>query len=467
MKTPETETTVAAGVRQHLRSMLEKPLTAAHASEMLRVVQSSLALLRTIKAGRATITPRRGGPFVAGFPTSFGVMPLSDLYADATLEVAFRRTVGIAKFVVRGIGGRVLNKIHEAAFGAAHEVASEAERGATLALEDGMRERLAQMLEAPFTIPNAVRIERFLMAAVPLLQVLGPAVDHTPPKARVGFVCTTDDTDPAAFGGATPTPPTVAANPGGALIDTTEGDESSEDADEDTQNLFGAEPPAWNTQTSPPNETFGARMIREIMAALPLIVSSQKQTPEAMVLAIASAEREGMPKLAAKLRRLMGVEKPEEKEAAIPALLPFPLRPPPLDAVRRAVDVAAELSDKTPEEPQPEALKEAKPPKCSYMYGGFGDECPKDARHAARSAKDAREHFYCHEHHGAALNKGEIVHECMLDACTKIVWGTGKCADGLVRGYCRAHHELLLGSGTIHAIKCEACATAVAEPATP
>lgn len=69
-------------------------------------------------------------------------------------------------------------------------------------------------------------------------------------------------------------------------------------------------------------ENFGSSAIREVIAALPRILAAKNESTAETISAIALAEARGMKKLAAKLKKKLGVENPEETEEPV-RLEPF------------------------------------------------------------------------------------------------------------------------------------------------
>ena len=115
-----------------------------------------------------------------------------------------------------------------------------------------------------------------------------------------------------------------------ALSDALAGYYEEEHARAVAPDLMGDNLPSeqWPLAPSPPAETYATNAIREVIAALPRVLAMQHQNPSELVRAIALAENTGMPGLAVKLRRQLGIESPEEPtkpEFAFPGLSVYDL----------------------------------------------------------------------------------------------------------------------------------------------
>lgn len=437
-----TETIIGASIRVQLLEILAfGPLSEDRVEWMCNIVEESLPLLQTtmgLKVKRPASPPSRGA--VAGVPTVLGFIPLPE-WCEAWGRGEGGR-IRHAKTVAKIAFRRAKEKLFAAADA---EIATEEAKD----LEPALRAKLVALLNQPYTPPVAKRLERLLGAISPLYQALGPAADRvkrgkkvqpgnygfyspgvyasanyaplTPPP--VGAVEPGEDPNVAlaeqqlasmpefsmasfqsALNGAPMPNPTV----GGLDVDVDEGEEA---------------PPL---VSSPPVETFGAKIIREIMAMAPVLMNAQRNTPENMVLAIAAAEREGMPKLAAKLRKIMGVEKHDEQETPKP--------PEYLSGLLKPFSTTT---------PKPRA------PGCAFMFGGQTPECGAES---TRMSKNPNGHVdgYCAEHYKIAVERGEAVDDC-VGAPQCAVAGTkfGKDKIGVERGYCDFHYTEALASGEV------------------
>lgn len=411
----QQETLVGAAVRTQLRAILDSgPLTEESVAKMSRLVETSVPLLRVAAGGEPGTRRRRLRDGVtAGIKTILGVIPIdewSEEFGPYPGDSKIHRIKTLAKIVVKRVGRRVSDAID----GEIH-----AEEAASL--DASLRVKVAMLLEQPYTPPVAKRLEDLLDAIMGLLKALGPAKDRLPrhrPRPAMPF---------SSFGYSTFSPgPTTTMMPNpdsGAAQDMQNlwaGQSSDEDEIEEAEESLESNEPL---VTSPPVETFGAKLVREIMAMAPALMNAQRNTPENMVLAIVAAEREGMPKLAEKLRRLMGLEKPEEQETPKP-IMPF-LRPV----------VATE----------PKA-----PGGCSFMFGGFGAECGVKATKAAKNP-NGHVNLYCSEHLEAAVKRGDAVDECTAvpecSVATGVKFAKGK--DGIERGYCDFHYGEAVAKGEV------------------
>ncbi len=440
-----TETIIGASIRVQLLEILAfGPLSEDRVEWMCNIVEESLPLLQTtmgLKVKRPASPFPRGA--IAGVPTVLGIIPLAE-WCEAWGRGdggRIRHAKTVAKIVFR----RAKEKLFAAADA---EIATEEAKD----LEPALRAKLVALLSQPYTPPVAKRLERLLGAISPLYQALGPATDRvkrgkkvqpgsyspgvyasaaqpsgyyvplTPPP--IGAVEPGEDPNlamaeqqlasmpefsMASFQSAlngTPMPnPTV----GGLDVDVDDGEEA---------------PPL---VSSPPVETFGAKIIREIMAMAPVLMNAQRNTPENMVLAIAAAEREGMPKLAAKLRKIMGVEKHDEQET-----------PKPPEYLSGLLKPFATAGGSKP-----------RAPGCSFMFGGQTPECGADSTRMSKNHNGYVE-GYCAEHYRLAVERGEAVDDC-VGAPQCAVAGTkfGKDKIGVERGYCDFHYSEALASGEV------------------
>ena len=89
---------------------------------------------------------------------------------------------------------------------------------------------------------------------------------------------------------------------------------------------------------APNPETFGAKTLREIMALVPSLLQAQRETPQALVNAIADARRAGLADVSAELeQRLLN----KKLDGARPVLeAPPAIMPKPIDEVAAAVGLA-------------------------------------------------------------------------------------------------------------------------------
>lgn len=289
-----SETAVGAAVRWELQEILGSgPLTEKNVKRMLGVVEHSLPLLQTVMGGN----PRKGfGGVIAGRPTPLGVIPLDefqDAWGAPGSAMSFlgnghaRYALTLARIAVRR-GRDAMNRRGD---GSPVEAKP---------LEPALRSMLERLLAEPYVPVNAKRIQRLLDAILRLMIALGPTKD------RVVTTNMFSSGLPGLSGlwGAGIADDFVSlSNPVGEIV----GDVVAGAAD-----LGG---PA--LAPSPPSETFGAKLVREILAMVPVVANARNNTPENLVMAIATAEREGMPELAAKLRKTLGVERPEEGEDPI------------------------------------------------------------------------------------------------------------------------------------------------------
>lgn len=446
-----TETIIGASIRVQLLEILAfGPLSEDRVEWMCNIVEESLPLLQTtmgLKVKRPASPLPRGA--IAGVPTILGIVPLAE-WCEAWGRGdggRIRHAKTVAKIVFR----RAKEKLFAAADA---EIATEEAKD----LESALRAKLVALLSQPYTPPVAKRLERLLGAISPLYQALGPAADRvkrgkkvqpgnygtysqgsyasavqpsgyyvplTPPAGEVDLAPGEDpniamaeqqlasmpEFSMASFQSALNGTPTVAPNPtvGGLDVDCEEDEEA---------------PPL---VTSPPVETFGAKIIREIMAMAPVLMNAQRNTPENMVLAIAAAEREGMPKLAAKLRKIMGVEKHEEQET-----------PKPPEYLSGLLKPFAASGDTKP-----------RAPGCAFMFGGQSPECGAES---TRMSKNPNGYVdgYCAEHYKLAVERGEAVDDC-VGAPQCAVAGTkfGKDKIGVERGYCDFHYSEAVASGEV------------------
>jgi hypothetical protein len=78
-------------------------------------------------------------------------------------------------------------------------------------------------------------------------------------------------------------------------------------------------------------ETYGAKLLREIMANIGPLTAAMRDTPGALVMALADARRNGLDDVAAILEKRLGVEppkngkKPKRPVGPVPVLGDFPL----------------------------------------------------------------------------------------------------------------------------------------------
>lgn len=412
----QQETLVGAAVRTQLRAILDSgPLTEESVAKMSRLVETSVPLLRVAAGGEPGTRRRRLRDGVtAGIKTILGVIPMdewSEEFGPYPGGSKIHRIKTLAKIVVKRVGRRVSDAID----GEIH-----AEEAASL--DASLRVKVAMLLEQPYTPPVAKRLEDLLDAIMGLLKALGPAKDRVPGGRRPRLSGTSSGWSSYQPSYSSSLAPVMMPNPGQPAIQDLAnvfGQPATEDDEEEVEESSDDEP----LVTSPPVETFGAKLVREIMAMAPALMNAQRNTPENMVLAIVAAEREGMPKLAEKLRRLMGLEKPEEQETPKP-IMPF-LRPV----------VATE----------PKASGG-----CSFMFGGFGAECGVKATKAAKNP-NGHVNLYCSEHIEAALKRGDAVDECAAvpecSVATGVKFAKGK--DGIERGYCDFHYGEAVAKGEV------------------
>lgn len=438
-----TETIIGASVRVQLLEILAfGPLSEDRVEWMCNIVEESLPLLQTtmgLKVKRPASPLPRGA--IAGVPTVLGIIPLAE-WCEAWGRGdggRIRHAKTVAKIVFR----RAKEKLFAAADA---EIATEEAKD----LESVLRAKLVALLSQPYTPPVAKRLERLLGAISPLYQALGPATDRVKRGKKVqpgnsGFY------SPGVYASAQPVgyaplTPVGTVEPGedpnlalaeqqvysmpewsmasfqSALNGTPMPNPTVGGLDVDCEEDEEAPP----LVASPPIETFGAKIIREIMAMAPVIMNAQRNTPENMVLAIAAAEREGMPKLAAKLRKIMGVEKHDEQETPKP--------PEYLSGLLKPFSTTT---------PKPRA------PGCAFMFGGQTPECGAES---TRMSKNPNGYVdgYCAEHYKIAVERGEAVDDC-VGAPQCAVAGTkfGKDKIGVERGYCDFHYTEALASGEV------------------
>jgi hypothetical protein len=363
----EAETPVAAAIRAQLRVMLgDGPLTPKRAEKMHQFVEKSFPVIQLMKTNfndsRAPGTLMR---VQAASPTPFGLMSLSSFFMSSTsVSDGIKRVALLGAFVARRavdkaqvIGADLLTRILDD-----DSAKAQPEVGAVLAA------RLARMLEQPYTIAMARRIDDVLTGALPLLKALAPAQDYLsgsqPPQpgpqitnAGVSYI------NASTF--------QMSSNPGSIMNDfmpvtsgsygvaeslpegenegydapLPEGADDDEDEDEDEPSA-----PVQPLVTSSANETFGARMIREIIGAIPVLANAQRNTPENMVLAIVAAERAGMPQLARRLRKSIGL--PEENEVPNPPM-PFAFPTPGAPTLAQTLAQGNATQSSAPEVPTP------------------------------------------------------------------------------------------------------------------
>jgi len=136
--------------------------------------------------------------------------------------------------------------------------------------------------EGPFTIARAMKVKRIAQASVLILRSLSDSVADKAPDPKLPLF--------------------------ESLADTAE----SFAADEGDLGPIAPAPFA---------ETHATTIMREVIAAVPRFLAMQHSNPYELVRAIAHAEACGMSELATKLRRQLGVEKPEESTPPRPDFL--------------------------------------------------------------------------------------------------------------------------------------------------
>lgn len=328
----EKETPTAAAIRRRLLEMIDRPLIAKNVQELQALAAAVVGFLQATGTGVSglpksrrisPLLPQGYGGYYAGVPTAFGVVPIDemrDMFGSRfdpgnapTLFMSLKALVKRSRFAAAGLAWRLTAGKPE---DREPEFASE------------LRAKLRELLAQPMTTRNAVAFSRVVDAVVPLVQIGGAA------RARDRFMCE----DPLGayessipIMGPNPNPWGVADMPDEAE----EADAPNEAAGTDTQPATdgdaaeataAAEPLEFDDMMSgfgggfmpyapaSARENFGAKAMREILAALPKILGAKTRSPTEMVKAICEAELAGMPKLAAKLREQLGVRDPNEGE---------------------------------------------------------------------------------------------------------------------------------------------------------
>lgn len=301
----ERETPAAASIRQRLIDMIDRPLIAKNIHELQALATATVGFLQaTGKGADGLPKTRRGlggmlpgglGGYYAGVPTPFGVVPLSDMRDMfgsrfdpgvpptilASLQALVRKTrFGAAGLVWRLTAGRPEER--EPAF------ASE------------IRAKLREMLAEPLTTSRAVAFSRVVDAVVPLVQI-GGAIKAAGQSKYGGWV------EGASVAPNPPMPVSI-----GSLEQEDFDTAFSEVLETMTEDDGFVTMPSYAPAS--PQENFGAKAMREILAALPGLMGARTRSPTELVRAIVEAERAGMPKLATKLREQLGVRDAAEGE---------------------------------------------------------------------------------------------------------------------------------------------------------
>lgn len=147
--------------------------------------------------------------------------------------------------------------------------------GSESAISQGIRQEIEKVLaKKPLRVEDLTKIEGIARHGRQLLGAVSAKVISLTDNAARIFACNADDGSEEDE--STPSP--TAAVPFGPLA------------------------------TAPAAETFGVTAIREIIAAIPKVVGQRNESPSEIISAIAMAEARGMKKLAAQLKKKLGVE---------------------------------------------------------------------------------------------------------------------------------------------------------------
>lgn len=275
------ETRVGAAVRWELQEALRSgPLTEKNVRRMIQIVDRSLPMLQAIMGA----TPRKDlfEGVIAGRPTPLGVIPLHEFqeaWGGGFMEILGHGHARYLAALVRIAARRAHRSVTR---GHEDEPTTDAK-----SLEPALRGMLERLLEGPYVPVTAKKIQRLLDAILRLVVALGHDVNRVvedAPRGSLGALQSFMGSD-------------VSELVGGGFA-----------ADESPGEPFPALAP------SSPTETFGAKLVREILAMMPMVANAKNNTPENLVMAIVAAEREGMPELAKKLRKLLGVESADGAE---------------------------------------------------------------------------------------------------------------------------------------------------------
>lgn len=326
----EKESPVGAAIRRRLLELIERPLIARNVQDIQGIASAAAGFLQATGVGAAGLPRTRrlkfvGAEYGQGISTPFGVVPLLDS------DELYGRRLDSAPTLFSTLRAMV-NKTRLGAMGLVWRLGAGKPEDREPEFAGELRAKLREILAQPMTTRNAVAFSRVVDAVLPLVQISGQAKArrslgaYTDGFMPIGGPSYDDMMDDWADAAGLVGEPAMAPNPVQEPVvepasdaGTAETPDAAQPSPLEYDDMAGFAGGFMPYAPASSRENFGAKAMREILAALPKILGAKTRSPTELVRAIGEAERAGMPKLAAKLREQLGVREPNEGEKPIAA----------------------------------------------------------------------------------------------------------------------------------------------------